>query len=150
MFTSGINQLYRDRGKTFRRSGGPEDVQLCISAARAYVGAAVFCAVFCMIYERFGFGEHSDAMRMMFLFPLIGGALPFALLGTNSRTEIVRSAWFLWHAGVAVLTTGRLLCGIVEVSGRTFDYEPGYWIAGGLMLVWAVVWQIRGLWKMRV
>ena len=102
--------------------------------------------VFCLIYEQFSFGEHSDAMRRMFLVPLLGGVLPFALLAASDLLSgLSRVAFNLWNSGIAVLVSGCLITGIIEISGRVSDYSLYYWIAGGVFLAAAVVAQTVSL-----
>ena len=52
--------------------------------ALAYAGVTALCLVFCAVYEIFSFGEHSLYMRMMFMMPLLGGAIPFGLMAARS------------------------------------------------------------------
>ncbi len=120
--------------------------QRCAKITGIYAGIAAFCVVFCLIYEQFSFGEHSDAMRRMFLVPLLGGVLPFALLAASDLLSgLSRVAFNLWNSGIAVLVSGCLITGIIEISGRVSDYSLYYWIAGGVFLAAAVVAQTVSL-----
>lgn len=108
-----------------------------------YLGIALFCVLFDIIYEQFSYGEYSDAMRMMFFFPLIGGTLPFLIMYlTKVEIAVCRVAYNLWNSGISVLTCGCLIKGIIEISGRTTDYDIIYWILGGLMLLASIFMQL--------
>ena len=164
MYTSGINQVnavprqrpavvrpvWQHRPATTGRWAAQRTAQTfhqrCAKITGIYAGIAAFCVVFCLIYEQFSFGEHSDAMRRMFLVPLIGGVLPFALLAASDLMNgLSRVTFNLWNSGIAVLVSGCLITGIIEISGRVSDYSLYYWIAGGVFLAAAVVAQTVSL-----
>ena len=112
-----------------------------------YLGITAFCLIFCAVYELFSFGEHSDNMRMMFMTPLLGGAAPFGLLSAlETPLKISRPAFNLWNSGLAVRTSGCLICGIIEISGRVCDYEYYYWVISGIMLLLALAYQLA-VWR---
>ena len=109
----------------------------------AYAGATTLCLVFCAIYELFSFGEHSDAMRMMFMIPLLGGAAPFGLMAVSENPPALsRTAFNLWNSGLAVRISGCLVQGIIEISGRTCDYDNHYRVISGIFLALAFVIQL--------
>lgn len=119
-----------------------------VRTASVYGWITLLSVVFCVIYEQFSFGEHADSMRLMFLLPLVGGVLPFCLLALAGRkAPFSRTAYRLWHSGIAVLMSGCLVKGIIEISGRVSDYD-GFYIAAGMMLlaasVIAMLWTYRG------
>lgn len=116
----------------------------CMKTTLVYLGVTVFCVVFCLIYEYFSFGEHSDAMRLMFLAPMVGGALPFLILAMRRKAwSLSRAAYNLWNSGIAVLVSGCLVKGIIEVSGRVSDYDMFYWVGGALFLIAAIAVQVK-------
>lgn len=105
-----------------------------------YLLIAAFCVVFCLIYEQFSYGEHADCMRLMFLLPLLGGALPFGVKAySRKRRKGSRVAYNLWNSGIAVLASGCLIKGIIEISGRTSDYDMFYGVGGIALLVAALI-----------
>ena len=109
----------------------------------AYAGVTALCLVFCAIYEIFSFGEHSLFMRMMFMIPLLGGLAPFGLLAASENPpSISRGAFNLWNSGLAVRISGCLVRGIIEISGRTSDYDYYYWIISGIFLAIAFIHQV--------
>ena len=111
-----------------------------VRTALAYAGVSAFCLVFCAIYEIFSFGEHSLFMRMMFMIPLLGGAVPFGLMAVSENPPSVsRVAFNLWNSGLAVHISGCLVRGIIEISGRVCDYDNYYWIISGVFLLLALI-----------
>lgn len=116
----------------------------CMKTSLVYLGVTIFCVVFCLIYEQFSFGEYSDAMRLMFLVPLIGGALPFQIFAMRRKAwSLSRAAYNLWNSGLAVLMSGCLVKGIIEVSGRVSDYDMFYWVGGAAFLIAAIAVQLK-------
>ena len=108
-----------------------------------YAGVTALCLVFCAIYEVFSFGEHSLYMRMMFMMPLLGGAVPFGLMAASQNPPYIsRGAFNLWNSGLAVRVSGCLVRGIIEISGRVSDYDNYYWVISGILLALAFVNQV--------
>ena len=107
----------------------------------AVIGAslAVLCAVFTLIYEQFSFGVYSPHMRLMFLCPLAGCALP-GLVGLliPPGLGVCRPAFNLWNSGVAAVCLGLLHRGIVNVSGRYTSDDRIFYILGAALLALAV------------
>lgn len=111
--------------------------------ALAYAGITAFCLVFCAVYEIFSFGEHSLYMRMMFMMPLLGGAVPFGLMAVSENPpSISRAAFNMWNSGLAVRVSGCLVRGIIEISGRASDYDIYYWTVSGILLALAFANQL--------
>lgn len=132
----------QNTGSNFRRRSAALR-ETCKKTTLTYLLTAAFCIVFCIIYEQFSYGEHADCMRLMFLLPLLGGALPFGILAYSRQWRgLSRAAYNLWNSGIAVLVSGCLIKGIIEISGRTSDYDMFYWIGGIAMLAAAVFAQI--------
>ena len=104
----------------------------------AYLLAAVCCAAFGAIYECFSHGVYSCFMIGAFAFPLLLGALPFRRLQKSGRPFPGKLAGDLICAGVATLTVGSIVQGVLEIYGTTNPLAAVYWIAGGLMT--AVGW----------
>jgi len=119
-----------------------------------YLGVSAFVAVFSMVYEHFGKGVRSNAMVYAFLYPLILGAvicLFFSLLPQAKRLSygrskaeeklnapgaVVRMGANLYHSGVATLTMGSIMYGVIEIFGTTDHLTTYYYIVGiGLCVV---------------
>lgn len=100
-----------------------------------YLLVSIFVALFGGIYEIFSHGVYSGYMIYAFAFPLVGGVLPFLALCLSRRfpypTAAVRN---LYHAGIATLTTGSIVRGILEIYGTTNTLSNLYWVFGIALL----------------
>jgi hypothetical protein len=100
----------------------------------AYLGASLFCGIFSFVYERFSHGVYSNSMIFLFLFPLLGGALPHGailLLGARAPRRVAAN---LYNSGVATLAVGSCLQGIFEIYGTSSPCVAAYWWAGGALV----------------
>lgn len=84
---------------------------------------------------------YSFSMVYAFLFPLVGGALPFGIAVLKKPKKYPRiSSLRLYHFGLATLTVGSVVRGILEIYGTTNRLLMVYWVTGvalgtaGLML----------------
>ena len=94
----------------------------------SYTLITIFFFIFSRIYEAFSFGETSVHMHYLFAVPLVGGVLLtmfFKVLPQFSRMSLN-----LWNSAVAILTTGTLFRGIVNLSGRSTTLDAPYWYVG--------------------
>ena len=110
-----------------------------------YIGITLFCILFNAIYEQFSYGESSPYMRFMFAVPAIGGIIPFFISYLISITHKFtlwksRVAYNLWNCAIAILISGCLVTGIIEISGRICDYSIIYWIGGGVFLLASILY----------
>lgn len=115
---------------------------LAVRISVNYVVAALFCAMFGAVYELFSHEVYSYPMIYAFAIPLAGGALPF-LAFSAGRVRRLRfpgiAARSLYHAGIAALTVGSIMRGILEIYGTTNVLLMAYWIIGGLLIAGAVI-----------
>ncbi len=124
-----------------------------LKTALVYLGVTIFVAFFGAVYELFSHGVYSYCMLYAFAFPLVGGVLPFFLLGLWGNAPSLRHriktptalARKLHHAGIATLTVGSIICGVLEIYGTTSYLTKYYWIVGGLLLVAAVACTLLGI-----
>lgn len=108
--------------------------------AYTYVLLAIFCALFGGIYERFSHGVYSFFMIYAFAFPLVGGALPFfTIFLTKSNIYPYTAARNFYHSGIATLTVGSILLGVLDIYGTTNSLMLFYWIAGVSLTVLGVI-----------
>lgn len=120
------------------------------SAIGTYLLAAVCCAAFGTIYECFSHGVYSCFMIGAFVFPLLLGAFPFRLLQKSGKPFPGRFSEDLIYAGVAVLTVGSIVQGVLEIYGTTNPLVVIYWITGGaLTLTGWLLATLRGKRKYR-
>ncbi len=80
---------------------------------------SLLCLLFGFVYEQFSHGVWAVGMVYGFIFPLVGGALPFAALALCGRRFPSSAAADCWHAGIAALTLGSLFSGVLTIYGTT-------------------------------
>lgn len=99
-----------------------------------YLLISVFFALFGGVYERFSHGVYSYDMLYAFAYPLAGGAVPFLALGLIGKWPgaIART---IWHCGIATLTVGSIIRGVLEIYGTTNGLTVCYGIAGWALLL---------------
>ena len=94
----------------------------------SYTLITIFFFAFSRVYEAFSFGETSVHMHYLFAVPLIGGILLAILL--KVLPYFSRISLNLWNSAVAIITTGTLFRGIVNLSGRSTTLDAPYWYVG--------------------
>lgn len=94
---------------------------------------SISCAAFGAVYELFSHEVYSYFMLYAFLFPLIGGTLPFFILACSRVRLPDAIACKLYHAGIAALTVGSLFTGVLEIYGTTNRLTAVYWIVGAVL-----------------
>ena len=67
-------------------------------------------------------------MHYLFAVPLVGGVLLTMFL--KVLPQFSRMSLNLWNSAVAILTTGTLFRGIVNLSGRSTTLDAPYWYVG--------------------
>ena len=96
--------------------------------AISYTLITIFFFAFSRIYEAFSFGETSVHMHYLFAIPLVGGIILAILL--KVLPYFSRLSLNLWNSAVAIVTTGTLFRGIVNLSGRYTTLDAPYWYIG--------------------
>jgi hypothetical protein len=103
-----------------------------------YLILTVVAVVVNYVYGLFGHGVHSAAMTWMFLYPLMGGALIYFLLERffpDVKTlKAFRLGYNSYNSGIATLTLGSFLKGILEIAGTDSGYLIVFTAVGGLAL----------------
>lgn len=101
-----------------------------------YLCITLFCGLFSAVYEHFSYGVYSNCMIYLFLFPLIGGVLPYTVLGLTPHSRVPSAVSSrLFNSGVAALTVGSCVKGVLEIYGTSSVYLEFYWAAGILLIV---------------
>jgi len=120
-------------------------------AALIYLGISMFCGLFSVVYEHFSYGVYSNYMIYLFLFPLLGGVLPFGSIRLLDNLKFPgRLALNLYNSGIAALTVGSCLQGALAIYGTTSGYMLVYWLGGILLVAVGVIDYIyRQLWQVR-
>jgi hypothetical protein len=102
----------------------------------AYLIAAMLCALFGAVYEMFSHEVYSGFMVFAFAIPLLGGAAPFlALARLHSIRLPDQTTCRMYHCGLATLTVGCIMEGVLAIYGTTNDLSIVYWVAGPLLVV---------------
>ena len=96
--------------------------------AISYTLITIFFFAFSRIYEAFSFGEASVHMHYLFAVPLVGGIILAILL--KVLPYLSRISLNLWNSAIAIITTGTLFRGIVNLSGRSTTLDAPYWYVG--------------------
>jgi hypothetical protein len=116
-----------------------------------YLAASAVCVIVTNVYALYGHGVRSDAMDYMFLYPLISGfaikILSTLVHGDYSR-GFKRAGVNLYNSGLATLTCGALLRGIVEIAGTDSVYIIWFFVVGWVMVFCGtagVFWRINKL-----
>ena len=111
-----------------------------VRTAHNYIKISLFIALFGAIYELFSHEVYSYHMIYAFVIPLAGGALPFLAIAMGRAKrypgKIFRS---LYHAGIATLTVGSIMSGVLAIYGTTNNLLGAYWIIGGLLITGALL-----------
>lgn len=102
-----------------------------------YFSLSAFLFIFSRVYESLSYGETAFHMHYLFCVTLIGGGLLLGLMAIH-RT-LSRLTFNLWNSGVATITAGFLLRGIINLSGRSTTLDQPYWYVGAGFLILAVI-----------
>lgn len=90
------------------------------------------------LYALFGHGVRSAAMTWMCLYPLIGGALIYLLLHLLipevKNAAGFRFAFNIYNSGIATLTAGSFLKGILEIAGADSPYTAVFPAVGWIFI----------------
>ncbi|MGL6200528.1 MAG: hypothetical protein ACRC3H_16480 [Lachnospiraceae bacterium] len=96
-----------------------------------YLLISLFCLLFGAVYEHFSHEVYSAYMIYAFAFPLVGGTFLFLSISLFVRRHFPgRAALKLYHAGIATLTVGSIMEGVMEIYGTTNDMLWIYWFVG--------------------
>ncbi|MGV3028970.1 hypothetical protein ACEE42_00050 [Streptococcus suis] len=103
----------------------------------SYLTGSIFLFIFSRIYQALSYGEVSFFMNYLFCIPLIGGILLTGLL--LFKPSLSRMTYNLWNSGIATITAGFLLRGIISLSGRSTSLDQPYWYIGAGFLALALL-----------
>ena len=105
--------------------------------AISYTVITILFFAFSRIYEAFSFGETSVHMHYLFAVPLVGGIILAILL--KALPYFSRISLNLWNSAIAIITTGTLFRGIVNLSGRSTTLDAPYWYVGISFAILAIL-----------
>ncbi len=104
--------------------------------AAVFLGVSILTGLFGAIYELFSHEVYSYFMIYAFAFPLLLGTLPYLMLSLSGGTRYPNALYRnLYHAGIATLTTGSIMRGVLDIYGTTNSLGNIYWFAGIPMTV---------------
>lgn len=101
--------------------------------ASTYLFTTLFCIALNYVYSLFGHGVSSPFMSYAFVFSLVLGVVGFILLGWLDLDN--RVAFNLYNAGIATLTVGSILRGIIDIAGADTTYPVFYFFIGTVFVV---------------
>lgn len=110
-----------------------------------YVCVTAFVWIFSRVYEYFGHGVISKAMMTAFWYPCLMGMIPTLILALIKPLKniayagILRVGVNLLYCGIATLTVGSLLSGVVEIYGTTYHLLKYYYYAGAVLSALGVI-----------
>ncbi len=106
--------------------------------------ATLFCALFAAVYESFSFGVYSYFMLFAFVIPLLGCSLPFSIISFRNKDIPDIKVLRLWNSGIAALTVGSIMQGVIEIYGTTNHLIIIYAISGAAFCISGfAVWLIQ-------
>lgn len=110
------------------------------STSFVYLLVSLFCVLFGAVYERFSHEVYSYYMIYAFMFTLAGGTLPFCILSLKKVKQYPnRLSCNLYHSGIATLTVGSFVRGILDIYGTTNALSEYYWIVGIALFLAGIV-----------
>lgn len=96
-----------------------------------FLCVTLFCGLFGAVYEHFSHNVYSNYMIYLFMFPLFGGVLPYAVFGLAPKIKCPSPASVrIFNSGVAALTVGSCVKGVLDIYGTSSSYQPIYWAIG--------------------
>lgn len=104
---------------------------------KIYAATTLFCITLNYVYSFFGHGVNSTFMTYAFAFSLVLGVGGFLLLGRLKLEH--RIAFNLYNAGIATLTVGSVLRGILDIAGADVIYPVYYFIVGTIFVAVGVL-----------
>jgi len=108
-----------------------------------WLAVAAFAFALDKVYALFAHGMASPHMTWLFLYPLLGGCVIFALLALLAPRAVARRFWpaarALYGCGLGTLMAGSLLQGIFEIAGTASPYTTVFFVVGALLAVGGVV-----------
>lgn len=131
-------------------TGRVNDIRI-FQTAVIYMIIAIALAIFGAVYEFFSHGVFSYYMIYAFAIPLLGGAVPYMIdyihqlraktLNRKSGSifnKLIRTSG-LYHAGLATLTIGSIMKGVLDIYGTTNGLTIVYPVVGVLLILLSLI-----------
>ncbi len=110
-----------------------------LKVIQIYLVLTVFLALFGAVYERFSHEVYSYYMLYAFSIPLLLGVVVFFLLMKHGRAYPNALTAALYHGGIASMSLGSIVSGILEIYGTDHPLTRLYWILGSTLCVLGVL-----------
>ncbi len=107
---------------------------------KVYAIISLISIIFSYVYEQFSYGVYSYFMRLLFIVPLVGGVIIYGVVYLK-KIKVTRISYSLWNSGIAILMSGMLIRGIINISGRYTEYDTIYWELGTIFVLLAIIMQ---------
>ena len=105
-----------------------------------YLLVTLFLVLFGAVYEVFSHEVYSFYMIYAFAFPLVGGVLPFSAMNICRWKRYPHAlARNLYHSGIATLSIGSIVQGVLEIYGTTNTLTGWYWIFGTGLIILSII-----------
>lgn len=117
------------------------DTKTIRKTIKIYIVVTVISIIFSYIYEMLSYGEYSNFMRFLFVVPLIEEIIYEIIY--LLKINITRATYNLFNSGIAIVMSGMLIKGIINISGRYTNYDIIYWILGTIFILSAIIIQIK-------
>lgn len=112
--------------------------------ALRYGVAAAGCVFFAFVYYQFSHGVHSPFMTLMFLVPLLGGAIPALIAHFANVRPAPRASRQAWALALTSLTIACCLRGIFEIAGTNSPLLVVYPAVAAVFAIVAAICFVRG------
>ena len=113
---------------------------------RVYLYVSAGCLIFSMIYECFSHNVFSPYMVFAVAFPLLGGLVAGELLKKVPARHLPgQLSAEVYHCGLATLTVGSIIRGVMDIYGTENALVKYYAFAGiGLVALALLLWLAPG------
>ena len=108
-----------------------------------HLAFSLFCALFGAVYEKFSFGVYSYFMIYAFTIPLILGTIPLLSIAIWGKMLPDKTALSAWNSGIAALTVGCIMQGVLNIYGTTNRLMIVYPITGFVLLSAGIILYLR-------
>jgi len=110
-----------------------------------YTFVTIFVALFGAIYECFSHGVYSYYMIYAFAYPLVMGVVPYMIIAFTKTGQMPGKLSFnLYNSGIATLTIGSIVEGILKIYGTENAKTFIYWIVGIQLVLIGVLLYLIG------
>ncbi|EGP4803208.1 hypothetical protein FRO31_002095, partial [Enterococcus faecium] len=99
----------------------------------SYFISSVILFIFQLVYHHFSHGVTSQALKWVWVIPMVGGAFLF-IFEKRLNTFQNRLAFNLFNTGLASYIVGMILKGILEIAGASSPYIGIYPMIGTIIL----------------